>query len=58
MDKSELDRHEWLKIENFVSGKARELRTQRLKRNYQPETTDVVQTAAAPRKILKIKQRN
>lgn len=57
MNKSELDRHEWLKIENFVSAKARELRTERLKRHYQPETTDVVQAAAVPRKILKIKRR-
>lgn len=56
MNKSELDRHEWLKIENFVSNKARELRTERLKRHYQAETADVVQ-AAAPRKILKIKKR-
>ena len=56
MNKSELDRHEWLKIENFVSAKARELRTERLKRGM-PESADVVQAAAAPRKILKIKRR-
>lgn len=57
MDQKELGTHQWLKIEQFVSEKARELRTERLKRNL-PTTADVVQSSAVPRKILKVKQRH
>lgn len=56
MNQDELGAHQWLKIENFVSEKAREMRTERLKRS-QPQTSDVVQSSVVPRKILKIKRR-
>ena len=57
MSQDELDRHQWLRFENFISEKAREMRTERLKRSAVKTTDMSVSSSSLPRKILKVKRR-
>ena len=55
---AESDAENWHKLENFVAAKARELRTEKLKRGHDSISPEQVQpTNYASRTILKIKKR-
>jgi len=58
MHEKELHAHQWLKLEQFISGKAREMRTEKLKRS-QPQASGIVEVTSTPRKrkILKVTRR-
>lgn len=57
MSQDELKKHQWVKFEKFVSEKAREFRTERLKRTMTDTSEWAASSSSEPRRILKVKKK-